>query len=186
MEFFDIYNKYGEKTNEVAERGEAHRKGLCHRVFHLWLINAQKQILLQQRSATKDTGANLWYVSVGGHIDHGESIEEAIIRECREELGIDISGLKAKIDYLYTFQEREVKNDGTFIDDEFYDVFALRMDVSIDQIVMQQEEVQAVKYVEYADFREAILKNDTAYVPHKVGYPMLVVALNNYLECGIH
>ena len=103
MEYFDVYNRFGEKTGDIIERGEAHRRGVCHRVVHLWIFNAQSQVLIQQRSANKDFGANLWYVSVAGHIDSGEGAQSTLVRETKEELGIDISAVADSIEYLYTF-----------------------------------------------------------------------------------
>ena len=81
VEYFNLYNEYGEKTACKISRTEAHVQGLCHRVFHLWMINSENQILVQQRSANKDFGANLWYVSVAGHICFDENIEQSILRE---------------------------------------------------------------------------------------------------------
>lgn len=181
MEYFNVYTRYGEKTSEVVERKTAHKQGICHRVFHLWIINSNNEILIQQRSKVKDADANLWYVSVGGHIESNESIEQAIVREANEELGLDISQMTDKLQYLYTFHEKRMINDGTFIDNEFYDVFVLRFDVPIDQIKMQESEVQAVKYVKYADFKNLITQKDI-FVAHDVAYKMLLIALDDYLQ----
>lgn len=182
MEFFSIYDRFGEKTGERIERTEAHRTGACHRVFHLWLLNGQNQVLLQQRSASKDAGANLWYVSVGGHIAHGESIAEAIRRETAEELGLDISAMMDRVDYLFTFHETKREHGGTFLDDEFYDVFVLRADFPLSALTLQAEEVQAAKYVDYAAFRQAILDGTCDLWPHDIAYQMLVLAMDDYLR----
>ena len=100
MEYLSICNKYGEKCNKVAERNEAHEQGLSHRVFHLWIINSLNQVLVQQRSSRKIVGANLCYASVAGHICSDESTELSILREAKEEIGVDISSLSHNIDYL--------------------------------------------------------------------------------------
>lgn len=181
METFDIYNPYGEKTGQTATRDDAHRLGLLHRVIHLWIINRQGQVLVQQRSACKEAGAGLWYVSVGGHIESGEGIEATILRETMEELGVDIAPVKDQIAYLYTFRERKRERGGALVEDEFYDVFALRADIDIADIVMQPSEVQAVKYMAYADFRAAVLSGDGVFWPHRVGYALLAVALDDYI-----
>lgn len=181
MENFDVYNKYGEKTGVVIERGAAHRTGVCHRVVHLWLINSKNEILIQQRSAFKDSGANLWYVSVGGHIEAGESIESTLIRETKEELGLDLSNLTDGITYLFTFKDTKAENDGTYIDQEFYDVFALKADFDLNDIALQAEEVQAVKTVSYEAFKEIVLQKDPTFWHHEAAYKMLLIALDAFL-----
>lgn len=182
MELLRIYNKYGETTTDVAERNEAHAQGLFHRVFHLWIVNSKTQILIQQRSAIKDTGANLWYVSVGGHIEHNESIEQAMVREVKEELGVDIENLTEQIQFLYTFYEKMSENNGSHIDREFYDVFLLRGDVPLDSIVMQESEVQAVQYMDYANFKDQIMNPNSAFVEHRTAYKMLIIALDDCMQ----
>lgn len=181
MEYFSVYTKYGEKSNEIVERKEAHQLGICHRVFHLWIINSDNQVLLQQRSANKDIGANLWYASVGGHIESHENMEQAIVREAKEELGLDITELTDSIQYLFTFQENRSFNNGTFKQNEFYDVFVLKYDALLEHITMQESEVQAVKYIDYSDFKNAITQHDF-FVAHDMAYKMLLIALDNYLQ----
>jgi len=182
MEYFNIYSKYGEKTSNIIERTEAHKTGEFHRTIHLWILNSYNEILIQQRSAYKDAGANLWYVSVAGHIEHNEDIESTLIRETKEELGLDISSLTDSIEYLYTFKDTLTEKNGAFIDNEFYDVFALRANFEIDQIIMQEEEVQAVKYISFNELKSIVLNQDKSFWQHKVGYNMLLVALEEFLN----
>lgn len=180
MEYFSVYDQFGEKTGAIIERKEAHQKGICHRVFHLWIANENNQVLIQQRSANKDAGANLWYVSVGGHVQHNESIQEAIIRETGEELGLDISGMMDEVKYLFSFRETLHDHDGAYVDDEFFDVFVLKNDFTVDQLRLQEEEVQAAKYVDYDRFRQLILQKDTSFWQHEIAYPMLALALDHH------
>lgn len=181
MEYFNVYNKYGEKTAETIERSEAHKHGVCHRVVHLWILNQHNDVLIQQRSSNKDIGADLWYVSVAGHIDASESIEDTLIRETKEELGLDISNLVDSIVYLYTFLEHATANNGTYIDDEFSDVFLLKADFDINEVTVQADEVQDVKYIKYDDFKDMILQQDKTFWQHTTGYKMLLCALEAYL-----
>lgn len=53
------------------------------------LIEAQNRFLICQRPAHKARG-NLWEF-VGGKVEAGETREEALIRECREELAVTVS-----------------------------------------------------------------------------------------------
>lgn len=181
MEYFNIYNKYGEKTDKIIERNEAHRDGICHRVIHLWILNMNNELLIQQRSSNKESGANLWHVSVGGHIDAYESIESTLIRETKEELGLNISHLMDSIVYLYSFNECTIEHDGDYIDNEIYDVFVLKADFDLSQVTAQEEEVQAVKYIKYDDFRRIVISGDSSFLNYRVGYKMLLVALDDFI-----
>lgn len=93
-----------------ATRSECHSGSmLLHPVVHLHLFNPEKELYLQKRSMTKDIQPGKWDTSVGGHMDYGESIEEALLRETREELGL--TGIKPVPLYSYLFKselEREI------------------------------------------------------------------------------
>ena len=87
-EWFPLVNERGEVTGK-ATRQECHdgRKWL-HPVVHLHLFNPEGELYLQKRSMRKDIQPGKWDTAVGGHVDYGENIEEALRREVREELGI--------------------------------------------------------------------------------------------------
>lgn len=72
----------------TATRREIHERGLRHRAVHIVVLNRAGLILLQQRSSKKDLFPGWWDISVGGHVDAGESYEDAVVRELREEMGI--------------------------------------------------------------------------------------------------
>lgn len=72
----------------AAPRRQVHRRQLMHRAVHLVVMNEKGEVLLQQRSARKDSHPGWWDISVGGHVDVGETYEDAATRELREELGI--------------------------------------------------------------------------------------------------
>ena len=73
----------------AASRGECHNGSkLLHPVVHLHLFNSRGELYLQRRPLWKDIQPGKWYTAVGGHVDLGESVEMALRREVREELGI--------------------------------------------------------------------------------------------------
>ena len=94
MEIFDVLNEYGEFTGKIATREECHKKGYWHRAVYAFIIDDKWNVLLQKRSGNKKLWPNMWDVTVGGHVDSGEFGRQALIRETKEELGIEISEVK--------------------------------------------------------------------------------------------
>lgn len=89
-EIFDIVDENDQIIGQ-ATRHEAHQNpNLIHRVVHVWIINNKNQILIQQRSLTKDKAPGYWDISCGGHIKSGDSPEITVKRELKEELGINV------------------------------------------------------------------------------------------------
>lgn len=72
------------------KRHIVHARGLLHRAVHVFLFDDTRRLLLQQRSATKDTFPLHWEC-VGGHLSPGETYYDAAIREVKEELGLVIA-----------------------------------------------------------------------------------------------
>lgn len=70
-----------------APRAEIYRNKLMHRIVHVHLFNSSGEIGLQLRSATCSFCPLHWSTSVGGHVQAGESAEQAAYREYKEELG---------------------------------------------------------------------------------------------------
>ena len=88
QEKFPIVDEEGRVVG-AATRGECHNGSkLLHPVVHLHVFNSQGDIYLQKRPDWKDIQPGRWDPAVGGHIAYGETPEEALRREVREELGI--------------------------------------------------------------------------------------------------
>jgi len=73
-----------------APRSEVHAKGLRHRFVTALVQNDKGEILLQWRSHRKAIFPRMFDSSVGGHVGAGQSYEQAIMQETREELGIHL------------------------------------------------------------------------------------------------
>lgn len=90
-----------------ATRAECHNGSmLLHPVVHLHVFNEEGELYLQKRPMWKDIQPGKWDTAVGGHVDFGEDIHTALLREAREELGINAEG--NELVQMYEFHsERE-------------------------------------------------------------------------------
>lgn len=108
-EWFPLIDETGLVVGK-ALRSECHSGSmLLHPVVHLHIFDRQGRLYLQRRSMSKEIQPGKWDTAVGGHVDYGETIEEALHREVREELGITV--FEPIHNFTYLFQssvEREM------------------------------------------------------------------------------
>lgn len=95
-ELFDVVDERNEVVGQET-RAKVHAENLKHRAVHVLVVNGKSEVLLQQRSRLKDVQPGKWGTSVAGHLDTGESYEEAARRELGEELGIEDEELPLKL-----------------------------------------------------------------------------------------
>lgn len=87
-ELLPLVNEDGQVVG-TATRGECHNGSMrLHPVVHLHVFNTAGELYLQHRPAWKDIQPDRWDTAVGGHVDCGESVEQALAREVREEIGL--------------------------------------------------------------------------------------------------
>lgn len=85
-----------------ATRRECHGGSmLLHPVVHLHVFGTGGRIYLQKRSMSKDIQPGKWDTAVGGHVDYGESVWSALMREAREELSVDASDARPLLRYPF-------------------------------------------------------------------------------------
>lgn len=98
-EYFDIIDQNCNIIGK-ATRQECHGdNSLAHRVVHVLLFNSSGELFLQKRSMDKYIQPGKWDTSVGGHLDCGETFEEAVYREMKEELNVVNVTVKRIYDY---------------------------------------------------------------------------------------
>ncbi|MGE0021131.1 MAG: NUDIX domain-containing protein [Draconibacterium sp.] len=87
-EWVPLVDETGSVTGK-APRSRVHDGSkLLHPVVHLHVFNQNKAILLQKRPMSKLIQPGKWDTAVGGHISDGETLEQALQKEAREEIGL--------------------------------------------------------------------------------------------------
>ena len=159
MEYIDVLNEDGVRTGEILPRDEVHRQGLWHRGVIAVIINSKNQVLMQQRSATKDKFPNLWDLSVAAHITAGEDAVTALVREFNEEIGLLISRQIKVTDcrFVTSFKNThywEDKKLGHVDEHAFYEFFVVYKDANINNLKFNDGEVQNIKWMDYFELQE--------------------------------
>ena len=92
MELFEERSGDGTPTGTIVERGVAHSEGRCHGTAHIWIARANEksgcEVLLQKRSAWKDSNPGCYDISSASNLSAGDTYLEGALREIGEELGI--------------------------------------------------------------------------------------------------
>jgi isopentenyldiphosphate isomerase/intracellular septation protein A len=100
-EWFDLVTPAGKVVGK-APRSLVHgNPDLLHSVVHVHLINEKGMLYLQKRAPTKDLYPGYWDTAIGGHIQSGETIEQALQRESEEELGLSMVEFKPLFRYVH-------------------------------------------------------------------------------------
>ncbi|KRK39611.1 NUDIX hydrolase [Loigolactobacillus bifermentans] len=135
MERWDIYDKNKQKTGRTMARNDWR---MVPGDYHLTVIGILQRpdgrFLITQRKMDKDWGAGWWEVT-GGGVRAGETSEQAVRRELREETTLDVS--QAQGGYAFTYQRDNPAEQNNY----FVDVYKFIMAFDKTDIAMQAEEV---------------------------------------------
>ena len=146
MEFWDIYDKNKKKTGKTTPRlGCKLEKGEYHIVVNAIIINSKGEILISKRAEYKPHGL-MWEMS-GGSITVGETSIEGMIREVKEELGLN---LKENEGVLF----KTVRRDDPPAD--FKDLWLFKKDVDLKEITFPDGEAIDAKWVTIDEFENMV------------------------------
>lgn len=108
IEFFWVVDE-DDRVIGKATREECHKTNLnIHRSVYIFLFNGKEDMLLQKRSESKDLYGGYYTGSATGHVDYGESYDEAAERELEEELGINADLKRISNVKCFSRIEREI------------------------------------------------------------------------------
>lgn len=164
MEKRDLYNENRELTGETVYKGEPIPEGKYIIVVLVYIQNSEGKFLIQKRSKIKDGK----YATTGGHVKSGETSEEGIMSEVREELGLELNPDDLVLYYGNHSAEQQV----------FWDDYYIKMDIDdLSKLKLQEEEVESVKWAT-ADEMKQMMKDGEFLINHYEEFEILLDWLN--------
>lgn len=158
MELFDVRNPDGSPSGIVRERGVAHREGSLHATVHIWVVRENDKsgfdVLLQKRSASKDSHPGFYDISSAGHIAAGEDYLPTAVRELSEELGISASESELQYVGIHRGGFEDVFYGRPFKDEELSAVYVYAEPVRAGELRLQESEVEEVVWIDYEECRK--------------------------------
>lgn len=158
-ELVDVYALDGSKTGEILTKEQAIREGKLIKAFQIWIFNNKNEVLMQLRSRDKVNDAGMIDIC-SGHVQSGENEIQAVIRELREELGINVFTDREFKDILKIGTGRmdftKYGRQGNYIVPWYF--LKLKRTIDYSDFQLQEDEVEKVKWVPYECVKNAIIE----------------------------
>ncbi|MEO6761633.1 MAG: NUDIX domain-containing protein [Candidatus Saccharimonadales bacterium] len=139
----------------LVDRLEADYSKIIYRVSGLWLTNSLGEVLMAQRKFTKRSDPGAWGPAVAGTLDEGETYESNIYKEAEEEIGL--TGVK--FDLGPKIRVTEPRN-------YFCQWFTVNLDRPASEFKLQEDEVEAVRWISKGDLVQDITEHPEKYIQH--------------------
>ncbi|HUP26113.1 MAG TPA: NUDIX domain-containing protein [Candidatus Limnocylindrales bacterium] len=143
-ELYDVLDEKGNKTSQALPKSVVHDQELWHGSAFVWIYNAKGELLLQFRAVNKKLYANVWDVSVGGHISAGDDPIATAVREAAEELGVKIKA--QELTQLGYCKDEDIMINGKRHREHDW-IFLLSAELAKEQLILQESEVTNAKWL---------------------------------------
>lgn len=148
-----LVNEHDEATGAM-EKMEAHRKGVLHRAFSIFIFNSKGEMLLQQRAFSKYHSGGLWTNACCSHPLPGEETKNAAARRLKEELGFETT-VKKIFDFIY-----KAEFDNGLTEHEFDHVFTGEYEGVIN---LNKDEVNDYCYKKIGEIKHSLQTHPQKY-----------------------
>jgi 8-oxo-dGTP pyrophosphatase MutT (NUDIX family) len=148
MEMWDIYDEEKKRTGRTMKRNDwCLKEGEYHLTVLGVVARNDGRFLITKRVKTKAWAPGWWEVS-GGAAQAGEESEAAVLREIKEETGLDVSDWDGG--YLFSYK-RENLEEG---DNYFVDIYRFVADFDESDIHLQEEETDGYMLATVDEIKE--------------------------------
>lgn len=142
MKMLEVVNENDEVVG-LESSLKIHQEGLLHREIHLWFITPDAKIIFQRRAKNKDTFPDKFDATVGGHVEPKMSYDETVIKECKEETGLNL--VFGQVVFLSKFKIRTFDDSTGLINNSFRTQFAYLYNGNINQLAIEVGKGQGFK-----------------------------------------
>lgn len=143
-ERFDTVDECDNVTGQATRR-EVHSKGHIHRSVLFFIFDMEGRLFVNQRTENKEFYPGYWSVVFGGHVHAGESYEDAVRRELKEEAGIEEEP-KLLSSFKKRFDEKDREN---------VRVYAI---VTEQRLIVDREEIRQGEFMTIEELRVMLKK----------------------------
>lgn len=150
-ELMDIYDENKNLTGRTIYRKDRNTLKEDEYIItsHCFIINSSDKMLLTQRSLNTNRGGK-WEDTHGG-VRAKETSIEGIIRELKEEIGINVKQSELKL--VKTIKKKNV----------FRDIYILKKDIPLEDFKLDKNEVMDCKYVTIDEFKKMIERGECTF-----------------------
>lgn len=167
-ERWDLYDRDKRPTGRTMIRNDWHMQpGEYHLTVLAEIVRPDGRILITQRIQTKAWAGGWWEIP-GGGVQAGETSLQAVLREVREETGLDLADCPHRLAMTYR-RDNPAEGDNYFVDiwrfeKDFRDSeIALQAEESVDFRAARPEEIRALAdrgiFLHYDSIREIFAEN---------------------------
>jgi isopentenyl-diphosphate delta-isomerase len=145
----------------IFDKLEAHKKGLKHFAFSIFMFNSNGELLLQKRAKNKYHSSGLWSNTCCSHFTKKNDIKnrkQVAKKRLFEELGVRFNG---ELNEIFVFEYNAMVGQD-LIENEFDYVFKGKLNDDECIFSINKEEVEEIKFVNIE-----WLKNDIKLNPDK-------------------
>lgn len=158
MELLELRREDGSGTGVVRERTLVHEGGDLHGTAHVWVVRptgtGSFEVLLQKRSAHKDSYPGCYDISAAGHVLAGCGYLDSALRELEEELGIKAQPGELEQMFLHRGYAEAEFYGKPFKNAEVSMAYLYRKPIKTGDLKLQEAEVEEVCWMEYGALLE--------------------------------
>jgi tetratricopeptide (TPR) repeat protein len=177
--YVQVLDALGNPTGREVSQMEAHAEGLGHAICHTFVLVDDEQIYLQLRSIQKRISPGKWSSSSCGHVRASETPRQGAIRELYEELGLRPTGQLESVGQVHVTVEGQ---QGTRCE-AFAHIFCLRTRQRLDESLLNNQEVEAVKLLPVGDV-EAMVEGRREPLDFADNFPDIFRTFLSWLNKG--